>query len=603
MPEQFQETLRLAAILGREFDYDTLAKASEVSEDALIETLEAAEHAQLIEEVSGKGGVTFSFLHALIPATLEESVHTLRRRKLHRQAAAAIESLRPEDHEALAYHYGEAGDDAKALSYYTQAGEAAARAYANREAESHFRAASNLAQTDADKAHLLSQLGSSVSNQGRFDEAIEVWKSAIAHYKPLANLDRMAWCYARAARAAWEAGDFPRGLQLAEEGMQAVEGAPASADLADLLHETARAYHFNGVKDKAASLTQRSLEMAEQTSAVKVQAESLITYGVLDGVPGDEAIAALERAVELARVHNLPETESRARNNLSVTLGIFKGEVQAARKHLQEAAAVARRLGQAAMELFYRSGDVGWAISQGALAYAEAELPGLRELYEQASRPRNSGIVFHRLNGNLARDRGNLSEAAELYRENLAQARAGNQLQDIWFTGCQLADVLTEMGQLAEAEEILLEFIEIGDKIGGQALPRCLISIVYAKRGQLESAQTRFAEAEAEENKNPAAFGAAWLAYSMAHLQQAEANWNETWAAFERCASQWERMGMRPDRCRVLRDWAKAHLSRGEPEDLERARQLLQETLTEFEAMGSPGYVKSIQAELASLAK
>jgi tetratricopeptide (TPR) repeat protein len=255
------------------------------------------------------------------------------------------------------------------------------------------------------------------------------------------------------------------------------------------------------------------------------------------------------------------------------------------------------------MELFYRSGEVSWAISQGELAYAEAELPKLQELYEQASRPRTSGIVFHRQKCTLARDRGELSEAAELYRENLAQARGGNQLQDIWFTGCLLADVLTEMGQLAEAEEILLEFIEIGDKIGGQALPRCLISIVYAKRGQLGSAHTRFAEAEAEENKNPAAFGAAWLAYSMAHLQQAEANWNETWAAFERCASQWESMGMRPDRCRALRDWAKAHLSRGEPEDLDRARQLLQEALSQFEAMGSPGYVKSIQAQLASLAK
>jgi tetratricopeptide (TPR) repeat protein len=603
MPEPFQETLRLAAILGREFDYDTLAKASEVNEDALIEALEAAEHAQLIEEVSGKGGVTFSFLHALIPATLEESVHTLRRRKLHRQAAAAIEGLRPEDHEALAYHYGEAGDDQKALTYYTRAGERALAAYANQEAESHFRAASNQAQTDTDKAHLLSQLGSALANQSRFEDAIQAWHSAIEHYKSIGNLDRMAWCYARSARAAWEAGDFPRGLKLAEQGMQAVEGAPASADVADLLHETARAAHFNGVQDKAASLTQRALEMAEQTNAVRVQAESLITYGVLDGVPGDEAIAALERAVELARVHNLPETESRARNNLSVTLGIFRGEVQTARKHLQEAAAVARRLGQAAMELFYRSGDVSWAISQGELAYAESELPKLQELYEQASRPRTSGIVFHRQKCTLARNRGELSEAAELYRENLAQARAGNQLQDIWFTGCLLADVLTEMGQLAEAEEILREFIEIGDKIGGQGLPRCLISIVYAKRGQLDSAQTRFVEAEAEENKNPSAFGAAWLAYAKAHLRQAEAKWDETWATFERCSSQWERMGMRPDRCRVLRDWAKAHLSRGEPEDVERARQLLQEALTEFEAMGSPGYVKSIQVELASLAK
>ena len=45
MPEEHQETLRMAAILGREFDYDTLAAASDLDESALIEALEAAERA------------------------------------------------------------------------------------------------------------------------------------------------------------------------------------------------------------------------------------------------------------------------------------------------------------------------------------------------------------------------------------------------------------------------------------------------------------------------------------------------------------------------------------------------------------------------------
>jgi len=121
-PEAYQDALNLAAVLGREFDFDTLAAASELDEDTLIEALETAEQAQLIEEVSGVGGATFSFVHALIPTTLAEGVRTLRRRRLHKRAAEAIEHTRPHDLEDLAHHYEEAGDEERARSYYARAG-------------------------------------------------------------------------------------------------------------------------------------------------------------------------------------------------------------------------------------------------------------------------------------------------------------------------------------------------------------------------------------------------------------------------------------------------------------------------------------------------
>ena len=50
-----------------------------------------------------------------------------------------------------------------------------------------------------------------------------------------------------------------------------------------------------------------------------------------------------------------------------------------------------------------------------------------------------------------------------------------------------------------------------------------------------------------------------------------------------------------------LQDWARAHLQRGHAEDIERARELYSEALSEFEDMGSPGYVKRIQARLDEL--
>ncbi|MCP4516162.1 MAG: AAA family ATPase, partial [Delftia sp.] len=81
LPADAQETLRLAAILGREFDFDILVGASApargsgwtLDEEALIEALEDAERVQLIEELSGERGGRFAFVHGLFASTLVES--------------------------------------------------------------------------------------------------------------------------------------------------------------------------------------------------------------------------------------------------------------------------------------------------------------------------------------------------------------------------------------------------------------------------------------------------------------------------------------------------------------------------------------------------
>ncbi len=134
LPVPAQEALRVAAVLGREFDFATLLHASELAEDVLIDALEAAEHAQLVAETNGRGRESFAFAHALIPATLRESVSGLRRHRLHRRVAAALERVHPDDYEALAHHYSEAGDENQARRYYTQAAERARRVYANADA-------------------------------------------------------------------------------------------------------------------------------------------------------------------------------------------------------------------------------------------------------------------------------------------------------------------------------------------------------------------------------------------------------------------------------------------------------------------------------------
>ena len=117
------------------------------SEDALIEALEIAERAQLIGAIKRSGAISFAFVHALIPLTLHEGLSTLRRQRLHRHAAQAIEQVHADRLSSgdlaaiLGRHYAEAGDREKAIEHYLQAAERARSVYAYQEAIEHYQQA------------------------------------------------------------------------------------------------------------------------------------------------------------------------------------------------------------------------------------------------------------------------------------------------------------------------------------------------------------------------------------------------------------------------------------------------------------------------------
>jgi ABC-type oligopeptide transport system substrate-binding subunit len=192
LPTECQGTLYLAAVLGREFDFDALAEASEQGEDSLIEDLECAERAQLIEEISAEEGGTFAFVHRLIPTTLVESLRTLQRRRLHRRAGTAIEALHPDNFEALAYHYDQAGDLEKATDYLLKAGDRARGLYAHREAIANYQQALELLKEAGDTeraARTLMNLGLTYHNAFDFGAARQAFEEGFVFWQRLGEVE------------------------------------------------------------------------------------------------------------------------------------------------------------------------------------------------------------------------------------------------------------------------------------------------------------------------------------------------------------------------------------------------------------------------------
>ena len=117
--------LAVAAVIGREFDVGLLAETTDLDREQVLDSLELAETARLIEATPVHGGYTF--VHALVRTTLYDEIPTTRRLRMHRRVASRSspapsgvdDALLP----SLARHYCEAaalGEVDKAIGYATR---------------------------------------------------------------------------------------------------------------------------------------------------------------------------------------------------------------------------------------------------------------------------------------------------------------------------------------------------------------------------------------------------------------------------------------------------------------------------------------------------
>ena len=142
--------LRLAAVIGRDFDFELLARASSMQESALIGILEQAEETALIQELPAGSG-RYHFTHALIQHVLYQDLSGARRMAAHREIATALEDLSGtapgQRIGELARHWCYAPrkeDVPKAIRFASQAGNSALASLAPGDASDYFEAATKL---------------------------------------------------------------------------------------------------------------------------------------------------------------------------------------------------------------------------------------------------------------------------------------------------------------------------------------------------------------------------------------------------------------------------------------------------------------------------
>ena len=189
------EWLRVAAVIGRDFEAALLERVLDVDEDRFLEALEEALDAGLVAETPGESG-RFTFSHALVRETLYAGMSSARRARAHQRVGLALERIGDETPgppparvvSALAHHFTQAPDPqagGRAITYALAAGAQATEMLANEEAAEHYgRALEVLERTDPGardrRCALLLELGDARVRSGERLAAWPVFREAAA---------------------------------------------------------------------------------------------------------------------------------------------------------------------------------------------------------------------------------------------------------------------------------------------------------------------------------------------------------------------------------------------------------------------------------------
>ena len=160
LSESALELASVGAVIGREFTFDIVQRASGKDEDTLVRDLDELWQRRIVSEQGTEG---YDFTHDKLREVIYADLSAARRRILHHRVAQALQAQTrtPQSEMAalLAYHFECAGENDKAFEYWLNAGDHALQLYASQQAIQQFEHALALADHRTDKASAYWGLG------------------------------------------------------------------------------------------------------------------------------------------------------------------------------------------------------------------------------------------------------------------------------------------------------------------------------------------------------------------------------------------------------------------------------------------------------------
>jgi len=421
--------LAAATAAGRRFDFEVVAPASGLSARDAVKTLEQCQAAQIVDE-DGSG---YMFKHDAIREALYDGLSATRRSALHAALADALEgsigpAARPE---VLARHRRLAGQPERALRHLAAAGHRAAASNCFSEALGFFREALDLApRAGADPAlcreildawgRVQLALGEARGAAQGFGEAALLFPATGAEEAgPRARARRLA------ALALASSGDLAGAFGAVEEGLAAA-GDLADEERAALLHLAAQLHYHEGRADEAAAAGQACAEAAARAGDVDLWSRGRDLVAIAGGLSGrplpplDEVAGPADRATQDVAPEHL----------FDLHLALWDRDLLGDRTCVELARAAAvlterallRRAPEAVAAGRYGEGTA--TLAAGQLDAAEALLRNARDGFREVGSAMGEALALERL-ATVLTQLGRLEEARELLGEGVVLAERG----------------------------------------------------------------------------------------------------------------------------------------------------------------------------------
>jgi predicted ATPase/DNA-binding CsgD family transcriptional regulator len=592
LPDSTQEALRMAAILGSDFDFETLKHACDLDEETLISALEWAERAQLIAEAPpGKAAkFKFNFVHVLIPTTMRESIIHVRRRRLHLRAAQAIEAVHPGDFEVLAYQYNEAGEVERARQFYVRAGDRAQR-MAPAEAARFYRAALDRWKVEEDPAGCagtMARLGYCLWVIDDTQSSLKYYETAYTLYDQLGNYAQSGEMQRMIGRLYWQQAEREPALQHYHQALAIQEQGPETLELARAIDSIALMYMLDHDNGQAIAWGERALKLAETLGAEDVSVSALNNIGSSLAQSGDFEIGyvKLQESLKQAISAGLLQHASRAYFNLGVMYQRQCRYKQAEDTMKELYTYSIKYYGKTYSYLaLWRLMWINWYTGRWdvALSYRSQIVESRDALYM---------IWKKRLFAMIDLDLGMVNKALGELEDSLPSAIRADEFQTTVPHWGQLARAYAALGQdakMMEAIDQLLKFVAARSFQSIESIMPLLIAcqltaaqgsptaleIAHSCVFQLERLAQQFHTEEAE----------AALAQARGVVSFAEGHPLEAVEQFRQAVSEWEMIERRYDQARALGDWGRALNTMDEPAGARAAYQQASEIIASLAAL------------------
>jgi len=355
LPAREKALVQTMSVIGTDIPGALLSAVSDLAESQLGEAVAALAGAEWV--VPDPGGEGYAFKHPLAQEVAYASQLSERRARAHERVASAIARAYPEglDERAalLAYHCEAAGDELGAAEWHARAG-AWAEAAAPADSMRHWRRVRDLAadlDASPQRDALIAKAGLGVLSLS-WRLGISPGEAAAIHAEEHGDAER-------ARRDLYSAGSLMHGGREREglDGFRtAYREALATGDAERVLTAATGVAYANwiaGSSSEAVETLDHALALAgdDATIGAGVTFVCLLAHAVQSRAQGIGYMGQLEqarrdfaRAIQLAREHNDPQTQSACHANLAL-LEADAGRIAAARRNAALGLAIAEPAG------------------------------------------------------------------------------------------------------------------------------------------------------------------------------------------------------------------------------------------------------------------